>query len=159
MWKLLVCTIAAAVTADMAAIRTTYKEALNSSSKADKLVEQTASQKTTSGLYRAYYGTGLALQAKHSWNPATKISKAKNAATELNQAVNAASNNLEVRFLRFSYEVNVPTVVGITKHLATDKAFILANLNKSNPIWSTIKSFLLSCSELSSAEKEKVKKI
>lgn len=144
---------------DLGTVRSTYKDALNNSAKADKLVEQTQSKRTTSGTYRAYYGTGLALQAKHSWNPATKIAKAKEAATELNSAVKAAPKDLEVRFLRFSYEVNVPSVVGITKHLSEDKSFILSNLNKSNPIWTTIKSFLLSCSELTSAEKEKVKKV
>ncbi len=134
-------------------VRAMYIKALDNSSIADKLVS-TCEPKKKIPFYRAYYACGLGFQAKHSWNPATKLSKAKDAATELNTAVSLASNDFEVRFLRFSYEAKVPAIVGITKHTSDDKKWLLSHLNRSHPMWSTMKKFLKNCELLTQKEKD-----
>ncbi len=134
-------------------IRALYVSGVENSKDADKLVA-TCKPKINIPFYRAYYASGLGFQAKHSWNPATKLSKAKEAANQLNLAVNAAVNDFEVRFLRFSYEYKVPAIVGITKHTITDKNWLLLHLNKQHPLWPKIKLFLNDCDLLSAAEKK-----
>lgn len=140
-------------------IRTVYRSAINNSSKADDLVKKTERNRYISGLTRAYYGSGIALQAKHSLNPFIKLNKAKTAAYELNVAVNMQPDDLEVRFLRFSFEANLPSVVNVTRHLAEDKATVLKKLDKKNPLWDIIKPFLLASDQLNETEKKKVKEL
>lgn len=142
---------------DLASIRKIYKGAISTESKANDLVSKTEKTKYVDGVMRAYYGTGVALQAKYNINPITKMSKAKTAAYELNVAVNMKSNDLEVRFLRFSFESNLPSIVSVTKHLADDKKVILSKLDKTHGIWDIIKPFLLASSQLTEAEKKKVR--
>jgi hypothetical protein len=134
-------------------VRALYLKSFDDSDKADKLVN-TCKTKLNIPFYRAYYGSGLGMQAKHSWNPVTKLSKAKEAAQQLNLAVSYAASDFEVRFLRFSYEAKVPSIVGITKHTSDDKKWLLAHLDKKHPMWSTIKKFLSDCNLLTEKEKK-----
>jgi hypothetical protein len=134
-----------------------YIKAIDDVSYADRLVDITKNE--SSGIKIAYHYTGLALQAKHSWNLATKMRKAKEAANGLNLAVLKDKANVEIRFLRFSFEANVPSLVGLTKHLTADKKVILKKIRRNHPLWSTMRKFLINSSELSTAEKEKIKNI
>lgn len=134
-------------------VRNLYVKALDDSEKADKLVSTCASRLKIP-FYRAYYGSGLGFQAKHAWNPASKLSKAKQASNELNLAVEYASKDFEVRFLRFSYEYKVPSFLGVSGHTTEDKKWLMANLNKKHPMWPTFKKFLKDCDLLSQSEKD-----
>ena len=133
-------------------VRTTYKLAVDQSAKADELVKMTGNH-GNNGVLMAYYGTGKALQAKHGWNPASRFALAKEAAVMLNKAVAASPQNLEVRFLRFSFESRAPAILGITSHTREDKAWIMSPLDKKHPIWDVMKAFLKDCDLLSDAER------
>lgn len=141
--------------ASLSEVRSTYRNAVEDSEDADRLVTMTKASRNDAS-FRAYYGTGLALQAKHAWSPATKLSKAGEASSELNAAVNAAPTNLEVRFLRFSFEANAPSFLGYSTHLAEDKKYILAHMNASHPIWDVMRAFLRNTDQLTEAEKKKI---
>lgn len=141
------------VNTDITTVRSLYKSAIDNSKKADELVKTCSTKANSSALYRAYYGSGIAFQAKHSWSPASKLSKAKAAAKELNKAVQLAPNDLEVRFLRFSFEYSIPDFLEMSEHLQADKKWILANKNTNHAIWATIKGFLKECNLLTTAEK------
>lgn len=146
--------ISAAVSS-LTQVRSTYRLAVENSDEADKLVSITEKQKSDAVL-RAYYGTGLALQAKHAWSPGTKLSKAGSASDELNAAAKSSPNNLEIRFLRFSFEANAPSFLGYSTHLAEDKKFILSHTDTSHPIWDIMRVFLKSTDQLTEAEKKKI---
>jgi hypothetical protein len=133
-------------------IRNTYKLAVEQSAKADELVKITKSY-GNNAVVLAYHATGKALQAKHGWNPANRFSLGKEAASLLNKAVVAAPQNLEVRFLRFSFESRAPSILGITYHTKEDKAWIMSHLDKKHPIWDVMKVFLKECDLLSEEEK------
>ena len=134
-------------------VRNTYKLAVEKSAKADELVKITANYGNNATLM-AYHGTGKALQAKHGWNPASRFALAKEAASLLNKAAATATQNLEVRFLRFSFESRAPSILGITSHTNEDKTWILSHLDKKHPIWDVMKAFLKQCDLLSEAEKQ-----
>jgi hypothetical protein len=146
---------AIAMVANLTELRNTYTKAIDNSDKADLLVKLSKENKGVA-IYRAYYGTGLALQAKHSWNPATKLSLANSASTELNSAVKSSSNDLEIRFLRFSVECNMPAFLNLSSHVSEDKLFILKNKNVTHAMWNTMKAFLKSCDKLTAEEKKKL---
>jgi hypothetical protein len=136
-------------------VRNTYKLAVEQSGKADELVNMTGNY-GNNGVLMAYYGTGKALQAKHGWNPASRFALAREAASLLNKSVLVSPQNLEVRFLRFSFESRAPSILGLTLHTSEDKAWIMAHLDKKHPIWDTMKAFLKDCSLLTTTDKQKL---
>ena len=136
-------------------IRTLYKMSYNNSDKADLLVQHTEKQ-VSDGVYLAYHATGLAFQAKNGWNPATKLSKAKAAYSELNKAVNLLPNNLEVRFLRFSFESAAPDFLGYNNHLNADKAELIRLKDTKHPLWPWMHAFFAQCEKLNTSEKSQL---
>jgi len=138
--------------------RRLYLEAVKTESAATLLEQQTRSWQGKEALMQAYQGVALALKAKYSYNPYTKVSAVKEGSGLLNAAVARAGTDTEIRFLRYSVEVNTPSMVGISTHLASDKAHILAfPPARSHSLFSTIKGFMLSQNTLSEAEKQRVK--
>lgn len=138
--------------------RRLYLEAVKTESAATQLEQQTRSWQGKEALMQAYQGVALALKAKYSYNPYTKVSAVKEGSALLNAAVNRSAADTEIRFLRYSVEVNTPSMVGISTHLATDKAHILAFPPvRTHALFSTIQGFMLSQNALSEAEKQKVR--
>lgn len=138
--------------------RRLYLEAVKTESAATRLEQQTRSWQGKEALMQAYQGVALALKAKYSYNPYTKVSAVKDGAVLLNAAVNRAAADTEIRFLRYSVEVNTPSMVGISTHLAADKAHILAfPPQRTHALFSTMQGFMLSQNALSEAEKQKVR--
>ena len=128
-------------------VRSTYRLAIKQSDKADELVSITRDN-ISNATYRAYYAMG--------WNPASRLSLAKEASVQLNKAVDAAPGNLEVRYLRFSFESKVPALLGLTLHTTQDKAWIMAHLDKKHPMWDLIRAFLKESELLTADEKLKL---
>lgn len=119
---------------DIKKIREDYITAINSSDKADELYDQLSAIKNPDPLLLAYLGSVQALKAKHAWNPVSKLSYLNQGFKTINSAVAKAPNEIEVRFLRFSLEYYVPSFLGFSKNLHTDKVKIIELLQKQNPI-------------------------
>ncbi|MCL9980866.1 MAG: hypothetical protein NBV77_05410 [Bacteroidia bacterium] len=109
-------------------------------------------------LGRAYYGTALALEARASSWVGTKVELAKKASQNLNAAVSQSSQDFEIRFLRFSFEHNVPSMLGLSGHVADDKEFLLNFKGTKPPIKTVISGFLSKCDDISETEKAKILK-
>jgi len=109
-------------------------------------------------LGRAYYGTALALEARASSWVGTKVELAKKAAQNLNAAVEQSSQDFEIRFLRFSFEHNVPSMLGLSVHVVEDKEFLLNYKGSKPPIKTVLSGFLSKCEDFSESEKSKLLK-
>jgi hypothetical protein len=140
-----------------------------------KLVLAMKSAKVTDSLYNsldkltnkppvivAYLGTLDALKAKHAWNPYSKIKDLNLSRDVLQKAVAAEPHNMEIRFLRFSIQHNVPAFLGYGKNLNEDKAEIMAQLalkkdfSQDKELTRTIILFLQNSKRCSAAEVEKL---
>ncbi|CAM3991803.1 hypothetical protein MUGA111182_20620 [Mucilaginibacter galii] len=77
-----------------------------------------------------YFGVIQALKAKHAWNPYYKVKYLNDAEKILQTAVNHEPDNIEIRFMRFSIEHNVPGFLGYTKHLVADREEMLKQLER-----------------------------
>lgn len=113
----------------------------------------------------AYYGASAAASPACISNPAKKLSNFKNGKQLLETAVQKSSDNLEIRFLRFSTQSKAPSFLGYNANLKEDKLFILNNLKAfgekkvNEAIQRQIGMFLLNSEELTPEEKSGVKKI
>ena len=79
-------------------------------------------------VFIAYQGVSEALMAKVRWDPFRKLAHLSDAREMLNNAIEKDNTNLEIRFLRFSLEYYVPSLLRINETLVEDKQVIMANL-------------------------------
>ncbi len=123
-------------------IRQTYERSEADSKSADKLKDLTASQ--SNALVKAYHGVSYAFLAKHGSNPLSKLSNLKKGLNIMNLAVKQDAKDVEVRFLRYSVESNIPGFVSFENHTATDKKFINENLTAKHEYFKVINAFMKS---------------
>jgi hypothetical protein len=140
-----------------AQIRDLYLKALKSDKEIDAFKKKSEAA-IKHPLGRAYYGTALALEARASSWVGTKVELAKKASQNLNTAVSQSPQDFEIRFLRFSFEHNVPSMLGLSGHTVDDKAFLLNFKGVKPPIKTVISGFLSKCEDFTEAEKAKLLK-
>lgn len=142
------------------AIRKHLVTALKSSEVTDSLFKVLDAQKHKNGLTTGYIATLQALKAVHSWNPYNKIKYLNRAERDYKQAVTLDPHNMEIRFMRFSVEHNVPGFLGYNKNLDDDRKTILQQLHKKNytpadhDLVLTIIKFMLESKRCTPAENE-----
>lgn len=83
-------------------------------------------------LQYAYLGATEALLAKYSFNPITKLRYLNSACQKLNQSIASNPTNIEIRYMRFSIEVNVPSYLGYSKHINEDKGILIKGLSTTS---------------------------
>ena len=138
---------------DFAIVRTLYRKALTAENQIEPLVNATKAQINIDPLAKAYHATALALRARASNSPPTKISLANQAHQNLNQAASQQPNNLEIRFLRYSFEYGTPSFLGMKENMVQDKPMALSFARSKSPIKDIAVAFFQKCSEITEAEK------
>lgn len=115
-------------------------------------------------LTTAYMGALDALKAKHSWNPYSKLKYLNTSEKLMQQAVAHDPHNIEILFMRFSIQHNVPGFLGYNKNLVSDREEMIAQLNRKNygtadqELTVTIIKFLIDSKRCTLAEDEKLHK-
>ncbi len=145
--------LAAATPQDWINIRSLYRQALKSEGSLDDFSSKSKSLADVDPLAKAYYGTALALRARASIAPTTKLSLANQAQQQLNAAAALQPKNLEIRFLRYSFEYGTPSFLNMKKHMQVDKPLVLQFAKNPSPIKDIAIHFLNGCDDLTAAEK------
>lgn len=109
--------------------------------------------KESKPIYKAYLGAAYCAEAKYRWNPYTKLDRVKVGMNLINDAAVAEASNIEIRFLRFCIEENLPITLPYKEHLTNDKIFLLKHINQSHSYYATMKSYLLKSKLLTASEK------
>jgi hypothetical protein len=112
-------------------IRPQLTQALNSSKTTDSLYNALSNYKEQTPVINSYIATLEALKAKHTWNPYNKIKYINDSEKTFANAVAADPHNIEVRFMRFSVEQNIPSFLGYNKNLQADREEIIDQLKKN----------------------------
>jgi helix-turn-helix protein len=139
-------------------IRKLLVTAINSSKTTDSLYNNLGSIKNRTSLINGYMGTLQALKAKHTWNPYYKIKYLNNAEKTFKNAVTGDPSNIEIRFMRFSVEHNVPGFLGYTKNLVDDRTEIIKQIGRKHyssadaALVKTIITFLIDSKRCTPAE-------
>lgn len=114
---------------DLHVIRRLLVVALESKKTTDSLYKSLEDIKDKPALINAYMGTLEALKAKHTWNPYYKIKYLNDSERTFKTAVAADPRNIEIRFMRFSIEHNVPKFLGYTDNLIDDREEIVKQID------------------------------
>ena len=72
-----------------------------------------------------YKAASEIIQAKYALNPIVKLEKFNKGKELLKKAISRDTLDLEMRFIRFSIQSNLPAVLGYHADLNTDKRFLL----------------------------------
>lgn len=138
-------------------IRNAYRAALIDNNQVTTFETVCKSHGQTDAVAKAYYATALALRARASISPTTKLSLANQAQTLLNSAAISQPQNLEIRFLRYSFEYGTPAFVNMKKNMQADKPLAIKFARSSSPIKDIAVNFFRECTELSETEKRDIK--
>ena len=85
---------------------------------------------TNNPLLFGYRGGATMLMAKHAFNPFSKLSYFKKGKLMLESAINADQTNVELRFLRYTIQTNVPGFLNYNSDKNLDRTFISQSLPK-----------------------------
>ena len=138
-------------------IRTAYRTALTNNNHVNTFESACKSHSQTDAVANAYYATALALRARASIAPTTKLSLANQAETHLNAAATSQPQNLEIRFLRYSFEYGTPAFVNMKKNMQADKPLAIKFAKSQSPIKDIAVRFFQKCMDLSETEKRDIK--
>ncbi len=134
-------------------IRTAYRTALTNNNHLSIFESACKTYSQTDPLAKAYYATALALRARASISPPNKLSLANQAESLLNAAATAQPQNLEIRFLRYTFEYGTPSMLNMKKNMAQDKPLAIKFAKSPSPIKDIAIAFLKDCDQLTESEK------
>lgn len=143
-------------------VRKKYQLAVYDSKIANVLSEKLNKIEKPDPLTLAYKGSTQALKAKHAWNPYTKLEYMNSFDAIINEAVRLNSEDVEIRFLRYSVQLNTPKYLGLSKNLSEDRSKIVSLIlqkkfkDKDKKLISEIYQFMLKSNVLSNAEREQL---
>lgn len=138
--------IGSQLSANIGTVRSLFSKASENETSNERLIELTENATINSNpVMYAYYAGGLMTMANHVFWPMSKLEYFNDGKEKLENVIRKYPKNVEIRFIRFSIQVGAPIFLDYTDDLETDKAYILANMNKTS--WSSaykeaIKKFL-----------------
>ncbi len=141
-------------------IRNLFYSATTSVDSANVLVEklQTVNANSKPELI-GYKGMSNLMVCYHSFNPYTKYTNFIKGKNILEQAINKDPNNIELRFLRLSVQLNVPSFLGYSSNINEDKLIIFNGIKniRDKDLFGRIYNYTMNAKRLTAEEKEKMK--
>lgn len=146
-------------TVDIASVRMLFQQAALDETACKQMISLLAPYGEESPLLLGYKGSGTMMMAKHVFNPFSKLSYFKKGKQMLENSIDTDEQNLELRFLRFAAQTNMPSFLGYNSDIEKDRAFILNHFSQIKDIG--LKEFVLPALKkskyLTNTEKEQLK--
>jgi hypothetical protein len=107
-------------------------------------------------VYAGYKAGATLIMAKHVFSPFSKFSYFKKGKVLLEKAIAKNSNDIELRFLRFTIQANLPRFLDYHGHIDADKTFIIKAFPKITDagLKQKITDYVKTSDELTAAEKK-----
>lgn len=95
-------------------------------------------------LLLGYRGSSTILMAKHVINPYSKLSYFKKGKGMLEKAIQSDPKNIELRFLRYTIQTNIPAFLSYNSQIENDRRFLTQSLSRmsDNELKKIILSYL-----------------
>jgi hypothetical protein len=144
-------------------VRKQYVQAANNETSARALLKSLTNETNLTPVLLAYKGATRAVMAKHVGGVGKKYSLAKEGMAMLNEAVSKEPTNIEIRYLRFTVQDNVPSFLGLSGDLKSDKNAIIEHMvnrkkyQVDDSYFKDMVKFLIASDECSDEEVNKLK--
>lgn len=114
---------------EMEEVKILFEASSHSKSSADRFLKLlSVVDQSSSPLLICYKGVSEMMQAKYGFNPISKFRRFKKGKKLIEEAVKKEANNLEIRFLRFVIQTNLPALLKYNNNVYEDKKYLLANI-------------------------------
>ncbi len=121
-----ICMIFNANGMELEKIRINYEKAASDKKICQAMISKLSTN--TDALHVAYLGAFQAIWAKHIINPISKISTFKKGKKNIEAAVKSKPDDLEIRFVRLSVQLNCPSFLGYSSNINEDKKIVQSNI-------------------------------
>ena len=111
---------------NMITIRDLYYKAASSKDDSEKFKAALNAIPNPNTSIKGYIAVSYMIEAKHLFNPSSKLSAFSKGKNLLENAIKTEPDNLELRFLRIGIQVNTPSFLGYNNQIEADKKIILA---------------------------------
>jgi len=141
-------------------VRTLFQKAPTEENSCKELIRVLGSyNEKNNPLFSGYKACGTMMMAKYVFNPFSKLSYFKKGKNLLEKAILADATNIELRFLRFSVQTNIPSFLGYDDDIENDKKFLILSLSavKDQTLKAMIISYFKKCGCLTNNENNKIK--
>ncbi|MEJ7559716.1 MAG: hypothetical protein WKF66_15510 [Pedobacter sp.] len=107
-----------------------------------------------------YKGVAEMMQAKHVLSPFSKLQKFKTGKTLIEKSIKRDPNDLELRFLRFSIQSNLPEFLGYDQAISADKVKLINGYSsiKDDELRQCVVNYLTASKYCTVAELKKIKR-
>ena len=148
-------------TDDVKQLRTAYYEASINEDAAIAFNQQLENVGDENPLKLGYKAMSQLMLCNYGINPFTKLANFKNGKNTLEKALNLDKTNTELHYLRFTVQTNVPSFLGYSDNIETDKNILLVSLPtlKDEDLFDKIMAYLLSSEYCTQEEKKLLQKI
>lgn len=139
-------------------LRQWFVQAANSAAYCRKLSNLSGEELTRMPVVKGYKAVGTMMMANHVMNPVSKLSYFRKGRNMLQEAIAADKDNIELTFLRFTIQTNIPSFLGYNDHISADKAMLLNKLNqvKEHSLQTLIGNYLVASKTLTVAERRQL---
>ncbi|RZL34767.1 MAG: hypothetical protein EOO96_08695 [Pedobacter sp.] len=116
---------------EVSALRKLYYEAAENKTAVKKLSALLAKVNDNSdAILIGYRGATEMMEAKYAFNPVTKLSRFNKGKNYLEKAIKKEPKQVELRFIRFSIQTNLPSFLGYNDHIKIDKDALINSVVK-----------------------------
>jgi hypothetical protein len=144
---------------EIVAIRNLFYHSIKNSDSAAVLYQKlkAVNNNNAAGLI-AYKGMSNLMICYHSYNPYTKYKLFMSGKHLLEQAIVKDPNNIELRFLRLTVQLNVPPFLGYSNNINEDKLAIFNGLKilSDKDLFVRIYNYTMNAKKISSVEKQQL---
>ncbi|WP_291725121.1 hypothetical protein [Bernardetia sp.] len=113
-------------------VRKKYFDAIGNERKIEKLLQELKQIKNPSPILLAYRAACESMIAQFAWNPYTKLSQVNKSFDFFEKAIQEDTQNVEVRFLRFSVQHNVPDFLRKNREFEEDKDVLVQHFDEAD---------------------------
>lgn len=141
-------------------VRILYHQASREEKSCRLLIEiLSPNDNNTNALFEGYKASATMMMAKYCFNPFSKLSYFKKGKRMLEEAIQARPDNIELRFLRFAIQTEIPFFLGYNDAIESDKKIILKALPfiTDEDLKNMIYDYFQNCNCLSIIEKQQIK--
>lgn len=108
-------------------LRTNYIKLVSDKKMCEKMILELSKIKNKTALHLCYLGASQTIWAVHIYNPINKLNTFNTGKKNIENAINQEPNNIELRFIRLSVQMNTPAFLGYKFNISEDTDFIEKN--------------------------------
>lgn len=146
-------------TPSLKSVRVLYQQAPTEEKSCRMLLQLLSSyDENTNPLLHGYKASATMMLAKYTFNPILKLSYFKKGKQMLENAIHTDTGNIELRFLRFAIQTNIPFFLGYHGFIESDKKLLLKSLPtvKDTQLKDMITGYFENCKYVTPNEKQQI---